>query len=127
MLDSPGQRGDLTSYLQIAAQLGYTSNPALNEDKLMDLINTRNIIGTALLKKETIKNKEVILGNHQIEFMELHDNWEEDSLLQNFNFSNTSLATLSYSENLALDILVARSGISYWRKKNKPADLFPYR
>jgi hypothetical protein len=88
--------------------IGGSSNN-VNEDKLLYIANSRQIIGSSLLKKYVINNKTAFLINHFIDIYNLQNGFKNDTSLINFNyFKNDRLPLLTYQENKVLDLIIKK-------------------
>ncbi len=105
MLESGRSGGMGLPYLQLVSDMGFFNLPSLNEGKFIDLVKSRSIIGGALLKRGVIGEKDDLLANHQIDFMELQEEWQDDEELMNFKFSNDDVTQFDNNENKVLSLL----------------------
>ena len=99
-----GMNLSLSSFAGLAGAYGMGGGGQVNEDKLVFIANSRNIIGQTLLKKVSVNNKEDLLINHFIEEFKLIPGFASDTTLKDFKgFTHTNLELLSYAENKVLD------------------------
>lgn len=84
---------------------GSTNN--VNEDKLLYIANSRQLIGKSLLDKYFINGKSTQLINHFIDIYELSKSFSSDTSLASFSyFNNQSITNLNYKENKVLDMVI---------------------
>lgn len=85
------------------AGIGSIGSGSVNEDKLMFLSTSRQIIGSALLRKFGSQT----IADRFIKSYDLNKGFKKDSTLQSFSeFKNTSIDSLTFQENKALDIII---------------------
>lgn len=79
----------------------------VNEDKLMFLANSRLILGSTLLNKVRVDNKQELLVNYLIRIYEPSVLFKKDTLLDGFeSVKNGSLDSLTIQENKAIDLII---------------------
>lgn len=101
MLENSKNGGSMMGALALASQFGIASgmsSSVINEDKLIEIIKSENIIKTALFKKVTINSKTDILANHFIDIFGYKKKWEMNDSLKDFRFLNPK-EKLSVLEN----------------------------
>jgi hypothetical protein len=100
-----GMNLNLSSIAGLAGAYGMGGGGGqVNEDKLLFIASSRNIIGQTLLKKAMVYGKEDLLINHYIEEFNLRSGFGSDTALKNFErFIHTQLTDLTYAENKVLD------------------------
>jgi hypothetical protein len=99
-----GMNLNLSSIAGLAGAYGMGGGGQVNEDKLLFIANSRNIIGQTLLRKVTANGKEDLLINHFIEEFKLIPSFASDTALKDFKgFTHTNLEHFSYAENKVLD------------------------
>ncbi len=91
----------------IAGIAGGSNN--VNEDKLLYLANSRQIIGSTLVEKATINGEEKLMVNHFIDIYKLAKGFKSDTCLENFTyFIHADLDKFTYQENKVLDIIIKK-------------------
>jgi len=88
--------------LQLAGQLGINtgSRGEVKSEKILELVSSKNIVYTTLLKKIEINGKTDLLFNHYIEqFKTLDELTLTDTSLLNFTFTSTDLNNFNFKEN----------------------------
>ena len=89
----------------IAGLAGGSNN--VNEDKLLYLANSRQIIGNTLVEKATINGEEKLMVNHFIDIYKLAKGFKSDTSLETFNyFVHADLDKFTYQENKVLDLII---------------------
>lgn len=89
----------------IAGLAGGSNN--VNEDKLLYMANSRQIIGNTLVEKAIINGEEKLMANHFIDIYKLEKGFKSDTSLENFTyFIHPDLDKFSYQENKVLDIII---------------------
>lgn len=79
----------------------------INEDKLVFFTTSRYLMGTALLTKAVVNQKNDVLANHFVEIYKLKGIIEQDTSLIGFTgFKNTTTEHLTYQENKVLDLII---------------------
>jgi hypothetical protein len=92
-----------------SAGIGIGGSGNVNDDKLMFISFSRNLLGKTLLQSADINGKKTSLANHYIEIYELLNSFKSDTSLKDFvSFKNTEINKLTYKENKVLDILVSK-------------------
>jgi uncharacterized protein involved in exopolysaccharide biosynthesis len=101
MINENDKLPSVGSLSSLANQLGVGGGALnVNDDKIIFLIPSKRILGTALLVN--IKNK--TLADHFIDELQLKKRWEKDEDLSKFDrFKHQTLETLDTLENYALD------------------------
>ncbi len=102
--DSKNGLGGVASLL---GQFGFGSGSSgeYNLDKIVELAKSRYIIQEALFDSAVIRGKNDFLANHIIDLHDLHDEWDDDTLLRDFRFSHADIDRFSRRENKALKAL----------------------
>lgn len=59
-----------------------------NADKLLAIALSDNILERVILDTATVNGKEDLVGNHLISTYELHEQWEKDTVLRGFTFTD---------------------------------------
>ncbi|MEM7104411.1 MAG: hypothetical protein AAF502_14840 [Bacteroidota bacterium] len=121
LVDNPNSGGG--GFANILSQFGLQSGKrGANMNRIMDLLNSREIIGRALFSKTTFLEKEDFLANHYITIFELHDSWKEgiNEDLYDFYFEHDSLDGFNYLENSVLKGLQNR--VSKWHMSYEVTD-----
>lgn len=81
----------------------------VSEDKLIDLMRTRRILGNALWAKVEMDGKEDFLINHFIRVEDLPNTiWKGNSKMQDFRFEHDKLGTFTEFENQIFKSIVSR-------------------
>lgn len=89
------------------AGMGIGGGSNINDDKLLFISFSRNLLGKTLLDTSTINEKKTCLANHYIDIYGLTESFKSDTLLKDFvYFNNNDINKLTYKENKVLDILV---------------------
>jgi hypothetical protein len=89
----------------IAGLAGGSNN--VNEDKLLYLANSRQIIGNTLVEKAIINGEEKLMVNHFIDIYKLAKGFKSDTSLENFTyFVHADLDKFTYQENKVLDLII---------------------
>ena len=85
------------------AGIGNIGGSSVNEDKLMFLTTSRQIIGSALLTK----HGSLTVADRFIETYEMKKSFKNDTTLESFvAFKNNNLDSLTYQENKVLDRII---------------------
>lgn len=66
-----------------------------NYDKIMEIARSNRILQNVLLDSSTLEEKTDINANHIINIYELHQDWEDDTLLNGFLFTAENVNSLS--------------------------------
>ena len=91
----------------IAGLAGGSNN--VNEDKLLYLANSRQIIGNTLVEKAIIDGEEKLMVNHFIDIYELAKGFKSDTSLETFTyFIHADLDKFNYQENKVLDLIIKK-------------------
>lgn len=100
-----GMNLNLSSIAGLAGAYGMGGGGGqVNEDKLLFIAGSRNIIGQTLLKKAIVYGKEDLLVNHYIEEFKMLSGFGSDTALKDFErFTHSQLSELTYAENKVLD------------------------
>ncbi|MES2381218.1 MAG: hypothetical protein V4538_09260 [Bacteroidota bacterium] len=108
--ENEGSSGfNLSSLAGIAGIAGIGGNTNVNEDKLLYIANSRQLIGNTLLEKVVINDKPELLVNHFIDIYKLSSIFQSDTSLNSFTyFKHNLLDSLSYQENKVLDLIIKR-------------------
>ena len=78
--ENEGSSGlNLSSLAGIAGIAGIGANTNVNEDKLLYIANSRQLIGNTLLEKAVIEGKTELLANHFIDIYELSGIFKADT------------------------------------------------
>ncbi len=91
----------LPASLQVLSQFGLGMPTGLNVYKIESLLQTRRVIGAALLDSANIDGKEDLLANHYLAIF----GWQHDESLQDFKFKKNKLSELSFPEDSVLHII----------------------
>ncbi len=106
MIQSSKGMSGLGGALQLAQQFGLMgggmSGIGLDEDKLLEIIRSRNIVTKALLRKGTLNGKEDLMANHYIEVFQLREKIDKVEGMEGFKFTNNTPKNLSYIEDSLL-------------------------
>lgn len=73
-----------------------------NMDKIVALARSRKIVQGVLFDRVDIGGEEDYIANHIIKLYDYHENWKEDTLLQNFYFTRDSVDLFDRAERRAL-------------------------
>ncbi len=89
--------------------LGGVGGGEYNLEKMLELVRSRKLMQTILLKKQKIDGKEDFYANHLINLYDYHEEWLEDTTgLRDFTFMHDSIAGFVRVENNALKQLHGR-------------------
>ncbi len=97
--DSPTR---FSGILQLAGQLGINtgSGSEVKSEKILELLSSKYIVYSTMLKKVEVNGKTEFLFNHYLEqFKTLDDLVKTDTSLQNFKFTSADLNDFSFKEN----------------------------
>jgi capsular polysaccharide biosynthesis protein len=76
----------------ILGELGFGSKKGgHNYEKIAEIALSRKILSTVLMESATFRGKTDFIGNHLIDVYGFHEQWEADTILSNFRFSNDTL------------------------------------
>lgn len=76
-----------------------------NYEKITNIGLSNRILSQVIYDSTTIGNSQDLIGNHIIKIYDIHENWEEDTLLNGFYFTNSN--NNSYQSNLALSRIIS--------------------
>lgn len=103
--DEGGSLGNVAGILG-SFGLGGSGGGEYNLEKMMELLRSRKIVQSILLKKAKIAGKQDYYANHLIAIYKYHDLWAEDTTgLKDFYFTHDSIPAFSLAENRALKTL----------------------
>lgn len=102
--------GSVSGISSLMGQFGLGSMENVDYDRIMEFMQTRKIIGTALFKKGTIRGKEDYYANHYLREYKMHELWEEkeSEILMDFWFTHDRIDSFSRLENVVLNVLSKR-------------------
>ena len=94
----------------LAASFGFggSTKGDYNLEKMISLLNSRNIIQQALFEKVNIEGIDDYYANHMIREYDMHKGWEDSDLLRGFYFTETEVDSFSRKENRVLKQLHRR-------------------
>jgi uncharacterized protein involved in exopolysaccharide biosynthesis len=104
----PGAGGGLSSYLQLAGQLGLFNMGggfSLDEDKVVEMVKTRQILSMALFKTANINGKKDLLVNHYMVISEMQEDFKSVDSLKDFHFIHEDPTQLTYCEDSVLGLI----------------------
>ncbi|MES2654549.1 MAG: hypothetical protein V4620_03115 [Bacteroidota bacterium] len=98
---------NLSSLAGLAGIGGIGGGGNINDDKLLFISFSRNLLGKTLLDTSTVNAKKTYLANHYLDIYGLTNSFKSDTLLKDFTyFTNGDINKLTYKENKVLDILI---------------------
>lgn len=102
------ESGIPSSLSSLAGLAGLSGGGAsTNDDRIVFMSTSRNILSKALLEKEIINGKNDILINHYIEINQMKDGFSNDTALNGFEkFVNEVPEKLTYQENKVMDLVL---------------------
>lgn len=93
--------------LQLAGQLGMGgSSGESNNDRIVELMRSRTLIVSTLLRKVEIEGDTDLLFNHYIRLFELDKAWEEDEALKDYKMEAKPIEDFTFTDNRATGQLV---------------------
>lgn len=101
---SGGASGALSG---LVSQFGLSSIDDTDFDRIVEFMETRQIIGSALFKKMTINGTEDYLANHYLREFKLYENWEEKEAVKfiDFWFTRDDVKNFNPIENVVLNVI----------------------
>jgi uncharacterized protein involved in exopolysaccharide biosynthesis len=102
------ESGIPTSLSSLAGLAGLSgSGASTNDDRIVFMSTSRNILSKTLLVRETIHGKKDLLINHYIDFNQMVDGFSSDTSLIGFErFVHDVPEKLTYQENKVMDIVI---------------------
>lgn len=92
--------GGYSPLTQLAGQFGFnTDKSGVSSDKIVELIRTRKIILSTLVKKDIIDDKNDLLINHFYRLYNMNEVYLENPELQDFVFESKSTRNYTWKEN----------------------------
>lgn len=92
----------MSGLMQLAGQFGLGGGGEGDpSEKIVDLLASKQMIYSTLLKKVEIGEKRDMLFNHYIDEFNMENNWQNDTLLNNFRFVEKPTKDFSIRENKA--------------------------
>lgn len=102
--NSHNNNGSMSGALALASQFGLMGGggtSVINEDKLVEIINSESIIKTTLFKKALINSKTDLLANHYMDLFGYTEKFQKNDSLKDFRFLHTQ-ENLTQLENRIL-------------------------
>ncbi len=102
--------GSVSGISSLMGQFGLGNMDNVDYDRIMEFMQTRKIIGTALFKRGIIRGKEDYYANHYLREYKMHEAWEEkeSERLIDFWFTHDNIDSFNRLENVALNVLSKR-------------------
>jgi len=91
----------------LIGQIGLGSIDNVDFDRIVEFMETRQIVGEALFKKVTINGVEDYFANHYLREMKLYENWEEKESVRfiDFWFTRGDVENFTPVENIVLNVI----------------------
>jgi len=91
----------------LIGQIGLGSIDNVDFDRIVEFMETRQIVGEALFKKVTINGVEDYFANHYLREMKLYENWEEKESVKfiDFWFTRGDVENFTPVENIVLNVI----------------------
>jgi len=91
----------------LIGQIGLGSIDNVDFDRIVEFMETRQIIGTAMFKKVKINGVEDYFANHYLRELKLYENWEEKEAVKfiDFWFTRSDIENFTVIENIVLNVI----------------------
>jgi len=91
----------------LIGQIGLGSIDNVDFDRIVEFMETRQIVGEALFEKVTINGVEDYFANHYLREMKLYENWEEKESVKfiDFWFTRGDVENFTPVENIVLNVI----------------------
>lgn len=91
----------------LIGQIGLSSIDNVDFDRIVEFMETRQIIGAAMFQKVTINGIEDYFANHYLREFKLYENWEEKEAVNfiDFWFTRDDVENFTAPENVVLNVI----------------------
>ena len=91
----------------LIGQIGLGSIDNVDFDRIVEFMETRQIIASALFQKATIRGVEDYYANHYLRELKLYENWEEKEAVKfiDFWFTRDDVEDFTPVENIVLNVI----------------------
>jgi len=91
----------------LIGQFGLSSMDNVDFDRIVEFMETRQIVGTSLFQKITIRGVEDYFANHYLREFKLYENWEEKEAVKfmDFWFTRDNIEDFTATENVVLNVI----------------------
>jgi len=91
----------------LVSQFGLSSIDDTDFDRIVEFMETRQIIGAAMFQKVTINGIEDYFANHYLRELKLYENWEEKEAVKfiDFWFTRSDIKNFTPVENIVLNVI----------------------
>ncbi len=103
MIEGQGPSSTVASYLNLLG-VGSTGGQEISGDQLIELLESRRIIGNALYEQVEIEGKRQLLGNYYLDALGMRESWEEEPMMTGFQFKS-AYPQLTYLEDSILNLV----------------------